>query len=532
MTDVNHNKATTIPALLAQRAATLPAKPFVVDGPVTLTYREAQEQARALGCWLLTRGCRLGDRVAIWAPNCQQWIVAALGAQWIGATVVTLNTRYKGIEAADILRRSGARFLFSVDHFLDVDYPAQLHGYSLPELVTTVTMTLQSKADAFAHCLEEGRLLLQKGEISADLETAARRVEARTVSDSLFTSGTTGQPKGVVTDHGQNVEAFSAFTDILGLEPSDHYLIINPFFHSFGYKAGWLATMIAGATAFPLPVFDVPQVMACVSRYRINVMPGPPTLFQSIMAHPDFDPAKLATLAKATTGAAVIPTELIESMQQKMGIKTVITAYGLSETCGLVTMCRRGDSAETIAHTSGRAIPGIEVTIQGPDGDILDAGLTGEITVRGYNVMRGYFENEAATLETIDRSGWLHTGDLGHLDEAGNLYITDRLKDMYICGGFNCYPAEIEQQLTRHPDVGQAAVVGTADKRLGEVGVAFMVPAQSGHPSAQEITRWCREHMANYKVPRHIFWTDSLPMNATGKVLKTELRSRAATLIG
>ena len=524
--------AATIPTLLVERARRHPEKAFVVDGDVTLTYRDTLKAARALACWLMNAGCVSGDRVAIWAPNCQQWIVAALGAQLIGATIVTLNTRYKGSEAADILARSGARFLFSIDHFLDVDYPKQLTPYPLPDLAETVTMTLHSQTDAFADCLKQGHALLKASDTQrAALENAINGVQPDTLSDILFTSGTTGKAKGVVTDHGQNLRAFSAFADILGLEADDRYLIINPFFHSFGYKAGWLATLISGATAFPLAVFDVPEVMACVARYRINVMPGPPTLFQSILDHPDFDRETLGTLSKATTGAAVIPTQLIEAMWQTLGLDTVITAYGLSESCGLVTMCRRGDAAHTIAHSSGRAIPDVEVAIRSAEGDMMAAGESGEIVVRGYNVMRGYFEDPLATEQAIDAQGWLHTGDVGHLDDAGNLYITDRLKDMYICGGFNCYPAEIELQITQHPAVAQAAVVGAADKRLGEVGVGFLVPAQGEHPDRDELIAWCREHLANYKVPRHIFWVDSLPLNATGKVLKTELRERLRTLI-
>ena len=523
--------AMTIPTLLMQRAAAHPDKAFIVDGETTLSYGNTLERVRALGCWLVQQGCKHGDRVAIWAPNCQQWIVAALGAQMVGATVVTLNTRYKGSEAADILERSGARFLFAVDRFLDIDYPAQLAGFSLPDLAVTVTITLHSQVDGLGTCLEQGRSLLQQAPALAAFEDAASGVSGNTVSDILFTSGTTGKAKGVITEHQQNLRAFTEFATILGLEASDRYLIINPFFHSFGYKAGWLATLIAGATAYPLAVFDVAQVMASVSTHQINVMPGPPTLFQSIMDHPDFDPEKLATLAKATTGAAVIPTQLIEAMWRKLGIETVITAYGLSETCGLVTMCRRGDSAATIANTSGRPIADVEVCIRDPEGRSLAAGETGEITVRGYNVMRGYFENESATRETIDEQGWLHTGDVGHLDEAGNLYITDRLKDMYISGGFNCYPAEIEQQLLQHSAVAQAAIVGIDEARLGEVGVAFVVPTGSDHPSEAELYSWCRDQMANYKVPRHVFWRDSLPVNATGKVLKTELRQLAATLL-
>ncbi len=526
MSGMSSAVAASIPALLKQRALEMPDKPFIVDAHRTLTYQNTWHEANALSAWLHEVGCRSGDRVAIWGPNCHQWIIAALAAQLLGATVVTLNTRFKGEEAADILRRSGSKLLFSVDRFLDTDFPAMLAAHSLPDLEHTVTWSLDELPDILADCRDQGAALLDSPAFVDELVRKQEGVTPDTVSDILFTSGTTGKAKGVVTQHGQNLRAFSQFAEILGLEANDRYLIINPFFHSFGYKAGWLATMIAGATAYPMAVFDVPSVMAAVEQHQINVMPGPPTLFQSILDHPDFDADKLTTLSKATTGAAVIPTQLIEDMRQRLGIDTVITAYGLSESCGLVSMCRRGDDAATIATSSGRAIPGVEVAIMDHDGQAVAAGEVGEIVVRGFNVMQGYFEDPDATRDTVDSAGWLHTGDLGFLDTSGNLHITDRLKDMYICGGFNCYPAEIEQQLLQHPDIAQAAVIGAPDSRLGEVGAAFLVPAQGSSPPAEALIAWCREHMANYKVPRHIVWTTHLPLNATGKVVKPELRKQ------
>ncbi|MGB0156593.1 MAG: AMP-binding protein, partial [Luminiphilus sp.] len=276
--------------------------------------------------------------------------------------------------------------------------------------------------------------------------------------------------------------------------------------------------------AHPMAVFDTDRVLTTVRDRRITCMPGPPTLFHALIHHPSLDPEALKSLTKVTTGAAVIPTELVISMWEVLGIDTVITAYGLSESCGLVTMCRRGDDASTIAHTSGRAIPDVEVAIMDADGRLLAAGETGEIVVRGFNVMQGYLDQAEATQQTIDSDGWLHTGDIGALDEDGNLSITDRLKDMYISGGFNCYPAEIEQLLARHPAISQAAVVGMPDERMGEVGAAFLVPSSASPPDEDTLKAWCRSEMANYKIPRLIRWIDSLPLNAAGKVLKTTLR--------
>jgi len=255
-------------------------------------------------------------------------------------------------------------------------------------------------------------------------------------------------------------------------------------------------------------------------------LPGPPTLYQSMLAHPERGRYDLSCLRLAATGAAVIPVELVHRMRDELGFDTVVTAYGLSEACGVVTMCRCDDDPEIIATTSGRAIPGVEVRCVGADGAEVARGEPGEVVVRGYNVMRGYFDDDEATRENIDAAGWLHTGDVGVMDAAGNLRITDRIKDMFIMGGFNCYPAEIESLMFAHGEIAQVAVIGVPDERMGEVGKAFVVPVPGARPTAEGIVRWCREHMANYKVPRHVEIVSELPMNALGKVTKFVLRQR------
>jgi acyl-CoA synthetase (AMP-forming)/AMP-acid ligase II len=351
---------------------------------------------------------------------------------------------------------------------------------------------------------------------------------AESVSDVLFTSGTTGRPKGVVQTHGQTLRAFTAWAEVVGLRRDDRYLIVNPFFHAFGYKAGIVACLVTGATMVPLPVFDIPAVMATIPAERITMIPGPPALYQTILAHPDRAQLDTSTLRLAVTGAAAIPVSLVERMRSDLGFDTVVTGYGLTEACGIVTMCRHDDDAETIATTSGRAIPDVEVRVVDKDGAELPSGEAGEVVVRGYNVMGGYFEEPEQTAEAIDAEGWLHTGDIGVLDDRGYLRITDRLKDMIIVGGFNVYPAEVESILAGHPSVGQSAVVGVPDERMGEVPVAFVVPVVGSDPvGEQELIEWARARMANFKVPRQVRFVEALPLNASGKVLKHELRARA-----
>jgi len=311
---------------------------------------------------------------------------------------------------------------------------------------------------------------------------------------------------------------------VVGLQAEDRYLVVAPFFHCFGYKAGWLAALLSGATILPQAVFDAGEVLRRVGPDRVTMLPGPPALYQTLLAHPELADHDISSLRLAVTGAAVIPVELIQRMRDTLGFETVITGYGLTEACGIATMCRHGDDDETIATTSGRAIPGVEVRVVSPSGEDCPRGEPGEILVRGYNLMSGFLNDHSATAAAIDGEGWLHTGDIGILNSAGNLRITDRLKDMFIVGGFNAYPAEIESIMLRREDLAQVAVIGIPDERLGEVGVAYVVPSGKDFVDELELRDWCREHMANFKVPRRIKVVDSLPMNATGKVTKFVLR--------
>ena len=539
----------TLPGLVQDAAARFGEAEAIVDlhGPGGSTTRWsfdrlAEEVATATRA-VVAHGIEPGDRVAIWAPNCVEWVVAALGAVGAGAVLVPLNTRYKGPEAAYILRTSEARILFTVQGFLGTDYPALLDeatasGDDVPGLERIVVLRSDDTggpATAGSAGQVGGRL-----ESLADFLAAADRCEpevaaGRTaaigpddLSDLVFTSGTTGHPKGAMTTHGQTLRTFATWAEVVGLRAGDRYLIVNPFFHTFGYKAGILACLMAGATMVPEPVFDVDVVLQRVSDERISVLPGPPTIFQSILDHPKRDRYDLTSLRLVVTGAAVVPVELVEALWSDLGIETVLTAYGLTEATGTVTMCRRGDSAQVISATSGRAIPDVEVRIVDADGAELAVGEAGEIIVRGYNVMSGYLDDPDATAAAIDMHGWLHTGDVGFLDADGNLAITDRLKDMYVSGGFNVYPAEVEAVLRRHPGVSQVAVVGVPDHRMGEVGLAVVVaaPGVDAAVVADELGGFAKGQLANFKVPRRVEVVDVLPTNASGKVLKRELRAR------
>ncbi len=520
----------TIPALLVDTAERHGEAEALVDGDVRLTWSDLRDRAEQAGRALLVAGVEPGDRVAIWAPNTWEWVVALLGLQWAGAVLVPLNTRYKGDEASWILSRSRARVLITVDGFLGNDYVAMLSGVDLPHLQRVVVLRHQSPPEGTVGWDD----LCATGTV-VDRAALADRLTALGPgdrSDLLFTSGTTGRPKGVVQTHGQTLRAFQSWADVVGLDASDRYLIVNPFFHAFGYKAGIVACLLTGATMVPLPVFDIAAVMATIAAESITVLPGPPALYQAILASPERSSLGASSLRLAVTGAAVVPVSLVEQMRSVLGFATVVTGYGLTEAGGIATMCRHDDDAETIATTSGRAIPDVEVQVVDDAGAEVPRGRPGEVVVRGYNVMAGYFEEPEQTAEAIDAEGWLHTGDVGVMDDRGYLRITDRKKDMFIVGGFNAYPAEIEGALLGHPSVAAAAVVGVADDRLGEVGVAFVVPAAGAEVHEAGLIAWAKERMANYKVPRAVHVVDALPLNASGKVLKYELRARATTDVG
>jgi acyl-CoA synthetase (AMP-forming)/AMP-acid ligase II len=513
----------TIPGIAAAAAEIFGEAVALIAGGEVWSFERLYYEARRAASAFLACGVKTGDTVALWAPNRREWVVAALGAQMAGAAIVPINTRLKGRETADILRRARVTMLLSAGTFLGTHYPSLLEREPLPALRRRVVFD-DTGPDSWDAFLQQSR-----GVEDPAVDAALAAVHPDTLSDIIFTSGTTGAPKGVLSTHGQVVELFRTWVDTVTLRTGDRYLIVNPFFHTFGYKAGWVACLIVGATMLPVPVFDAAEATRLIAEERITFLPGPPTLFQALLAQQATQARDLSSLRVAVTGAATVAPKLIERMYCELGIQSILTGYGMTE-CGTITLCRPGDSIERIANTCGRAIPGLEIRCLGDDGREAPCGELGEILVRGYGVMQGYLDDPAATAEAIDADGWLHTGDVGVLDSDGYLRITDRKKDLYICGGFNCYPAEIEKLLCDHPAIEAAAVIGVPDERLGEVGRAFVILRPGQAIDAGQIIEWARGHMANYKVPRHVELCQELPRNAAGKVLRTELRNRSGSL--
>jgi len=508
-------KYSTIPELIKFQAEQLSSKPALVSENETLSFEQLDIFSTNIATYLINLGISKGDRVALWAPNMNEWVIAAIGAHKAGGAIVPINTRMKGKEAAYILNNSEAKVLFSSKGFLDIDYFKLLKNENLPHLEHQIVLdALEPTEDQISFSsIKEKRL-------DCDLPN----VSEHDMADIIFTSGTTGKPKGVITSHLQNIKVFDYWSSYVGLNKNDRYLIVNPFFHTFGYKAGWLASIMKGATAYPCPIFDADQIIRTIAEHKISMLPGPPTLYQSILTSNELATSDISSLRLGVTGAAAIPVQLIKDMKERLGFETIITAYGLTESTGVVTMCSPTDDYETIATTSGCAIEGVEVKCVDTDNIEVPAGDPGEILVKGYNITQGYFNDPEATQEAIDKDGWLHTGDIGILNDRGYIKITDRSKDMFIVGGFNAYPAEIENILCDHSAISQAAVIGIDDERMGEVAKAFIVLKPDQNLSIDDLMAWSKENMANYKVPREINFVEDLPTNAAGKIMKYLLR--------
>ena len=510
----------TIPALSARAAQTYGDATAVEDGAMRLTFAELDRERRRAAKAMIARGVRKGDRVMIWAPNSWRWFVAALGLVSAGAVLIPTSTRFKGREVEELMRRSGATMLVCCGEFLGQYYPDQL-GDAARALLHTVVVLDEPR---------RGELswddFIARGESVSDAEQAAREAEVGPddLCDMLFTSGTTGYPKGVMYGHRQCLMAIDAWATRVGIRRGDRVLVVPPFFHAFGYRSGAIVSMMRGAVLIPHLTYDAGEILKRVERERISGIPGPPAIFHGMLQHPRLAEFDRSSLRLGITGGAVVPATLIRRMREDLGFAGVVNGYGLTECGGYGTMCSADDTDEQIANTAGKPFPGTEVRIMGEDGRLLADGERGEVVLRGYIVMKGYFNDPEATAKTIDRDGWLHSGDIGWFDADGDLRIEDRLKDMYISGGFNCYPAEIERLMSAHPAIGQIAVIGVPDERLGEVGKAFIVLRPGKTATEAELIAWARESIANFKVPRRIEFRDSLPTSPQGKVLKTRLR--------
>jgi HIP---CoA ligase len=531
----------SIPDAVRAAARRFPDAEALVDGDERWSFADLETAMRASVRSVLAMGVHPGDRVALWAPNSARWIIAALGILGAGGILVPVNTRFKGQEAAYVLEKSGAVALFAVTDFLNTDYVGMLRaaapGSSVLRPGRTVVLSGPAGSGPAGSGPAEPPLVpwaefLAAGQAvpAAEADAAIGAVRGDTVSDLMFTSGTTGHPKGVRLTHAQSLRAHGWYAKLMDFRLGDRYLIIPPFFHTFGYKAGWMACVVHGVTILPQAVFDVAEVIRTIETERVSILLGPPTVFQAILDAPqghDF-----SSLRVVMASAAATPPELLRRVHDELKPDVIANGYGLTEATSLVTAAAPSiDDFEHIVTTVGRPAWDVEVRLVDDHGHDVPAGTPGELLVRGYGVMAGYWDDPEKTAEVIDADGWLHTGDIATRDADGYVTITDRKKDMVLVGGFNVYPAEVERILGEHPDVAAIAVVGAADTRLGEVPVAFVVPVPGARLTEQEFLSWAAERIANFKLPRRAFLVEELPRNASMKVIKGELRARLQGLM-
>jgi acyl-CoA synthetase (AMP-forming)/AMP-acid ligase II len=493
--------------MLRDQAGRHPGVVAIADGGTRVTMAELRAGAAEVARGLIAAGVRPGDRVALWGPNDPYWVTHAFGVWDAGAVVVPLSARYKGIEAAGLITRTGAEVLVTSPALAGLLPPLPC----LRHVITPGPEPATRAIDVRPEDAEERALAVRPGDLC----------------EIMSTSGTTGAPKGVMLDHAQILRGYWDWSGIVTLREGDRYPVIAPFSHGFGLNAGLIACVLRRATMMPIRAFTPDALMTLISRDRINILAGPPTLFHRLLDELDREGARhdVSSLRVAICGAAAVPATLITRLVERVGLERMINAYGLMEGT-VVSMTREGDPISVIAATTGRTVPGIEVRIVDDDGKEAEPGERGEILQRGYGVMRGYWDDPDKTAEVVDAEGWLHTGDIGTLDEAGNLAIVDRKKELYIVNGFNVSPAEVESLLLREGSLAQVAVVGVPDPVSGEAGRAFVVPRPGVPADVEALLGWARANMSNYKIPKWVVVVDSLPVNANGKVDKAALRER------
>ena len=530
----------TIAQLLERTAVAHADLDALVEDDRRLSWSETRALSRQLAKGLIASGIGRGDHVALWMPNQIEWVALWCAASYAGAVLVTVNTRYKTEEVRYILRQSDARMLITVREFVGIDYAAMLdelfpdlgsaftpNAEDLPELRRVVVLGEPTPAGAVAF----GEFAAAGADVAdAELDAAAAAVDPDDPTIIVYTSGTTGHPKGAVHSYRilRNEHSISEAMDI---GPESRVMNHMPFFHVAGGFTGILPPLITGGAMLIMDHWDPTEALALIERERATVMSGIPTHFIDLVNHPDRERYDLSSLRTGWIGGANNPPEVIDGAIGKLGLEGILPVYGMTETTSITTISGLDDPRSIVLAGKGRPVSDFEVKIVDPDtGAEQPAGAEGEVCVRGHPVMLGYYRNEEATAAAIDADGWFHTGDLGVLDEAGYLTITGRRSDMFIVGGSNAYPAEIEVALAEHPAIEQAYVVGVPHERLGEVGFAF-VQAHAGHELTDaDVVTFSRGRLADYKVPRFVELVDSWPLTATGKIERFRLSEMAREL--
>jgi HIP---CoA ligase len=516
----------TIPAALARAVDRWPEAEALADGGGRWTFARYRGDVADVARGLIAAGVQPGDRVVIWAPNSAHVAIVGLAVYSVGAVVVPLNTRLTAYEAGQLIRRARAAAVVTVGTFLARDYLGSLAGLGVLE---EVRLAVVVDGPAGAGAITLARLAELGAAVPArEVRARAEALTGADISDIIFTSGTTGAPKGAMLRHDASTRGFTEYGRSLGLLPDDRMIGIAPFFHTFGLKGVILTAILYGAAVLPVKTFGARALADLIKRERATVLQGSPTIFLGLLDTPGLDRGRLRSLRVAGPGSMGFSAGGFARVRDELGIGEFAPGYALTESTAVGTRVYWFDDFETAATTSGRPVPGTQLRVVDDRGHDTPAGVAGEILLKGYNVMSGYFQEQAATAEAIDHGGWLHTGDIGKLDGLGRLIVTDRKKDMFLVGGFNAYPAEIEKVLATHDAVAEVAVIGVPHARLGQVGRAYVVRRDKAAFDLGDLIAFARERLAGYKQPYYWDVVDELPRNASGKVQKFVLRERAA----
>ena len=513
----------------------------------TRTYAQFREDVDRFARALVSLGVKAGSKVAVWATNLPAWYITFWATTKLGAVLVTVNTAYKIHEAEYLLRQSDTHTLVMIDSCLDSNYaeiintlcpeikdtvPGEpLHCKKLPFLRNVITVGFKQPG-----CLTFDEAMARYSLVSAEhVARMASAVRPSDVCNMQYTSGTTGFPKGVMLTHYNVVNNGKCIGDRMGLSTADRMMIHVPMFHCFGMTLSMTSSMTHGTTMCPMPYFSAKSSLACINQEKITCFNGVPTMFIAMFNHPNYRKTDFSHMRTGIMAGAGCPPELMRraARPDEMNMTGIVSVYGQTECAPGNTMSSWTDSLEVRTETVGYAFPHVRCKIVDPEtGEEVGPGVNGEFCAKGYNTMKGYYKMPNATNETIDKDGWLHSGDLASRDEDGNFRITGRLKDMIIRGGENIYPKEIEEFIYTHPQTKDVQVIGVPDKKYGEEIMACIILKEPGSVTVEEMTDYIKASMARHKVPKYIEFVDSFPMNAAGKVLKYKMRKDAAERLG
>ena len=537
---------TTFGQFLEQWALLYPNKDFIVypDRGLRFSYATFNERVDHLAKAMLQIGIKQGDKVGIFANNVPDWLTYFFATAKIGGVLVTINTNYKTHELEYLVKNSDLNTLCIVNGWRDSDY-VQMVYEMIPELRESQRGFLKSEKfpelrnvifigpEKHRGMYNTPELLLLGTQLDDHaLREAASKVTCRDVVNMQYTSGTTGFPKGVMLTHHNILNNGNATASCMNYSADERLCVCVPLFHCFGCVLALCSILTRGGTLVLVENFDPLMVLASVQKEKCTVLHGVPTMFITELNHPMFNLFDLSSLRTGIMAGALCPIETMNSVMEKMNMKELIIVYGLTESSPGMTATRVTDSPLIRSTTVGKAYPSVEVKVADPETGIeLASGQQGELCCRGYNVMKGYYKNEEATAKAIDAEGWLHSGDLGVMDENGYFRVTGRIKDMIIRGGENIYPREIENFLYTHPEIEAVEVAGVASEKYGEEVAAFIKRKANSHLKEEDVTDFCRGQIARFKIPKYIFFVTEFPMTASGKIQKYKLREMALEMI-